>query len=403
MTAKTTTQKNTAKNESAPIRGRKPLSEMQKAVREYNSAKRELDEVVPEFDSYINGDKDLMKIANKRISILRIIDEKSNEAFAPSRIKKKTPEIRALVDRLRDERSALYTKLNSMPPLGVQQADWDAMSDEERAMDRGRPQLPLETRYYRAKDRFAAAKANLKAQAELEGLTKEELDLAIDAEIDRTAAAGRPNGGLITQYEKVIRRHQREIERIDSGQHEKMVKAKLAKRNFSDNGMLLGKKFVSSEEKREKLVAAIAELQANVVEAENELDNLSFSQRKTLLLRKEIKAQSALLDSMNIDIEDEKKHPEVVKLLKLEAENAKWIRARNLMETGQLKVTSNRSDLSEIVGGVTRTAIKQMASTVQKTKMKAKSDQIDGIGQEGTTSSEKSNLLNILKKGKKSA
>lgn len=403
MTANTTTQKATAKKQKAPIRGRKPLTEMQKVIREYISAEREMEEVAPEFEAFINGDNDLMKIAEKRIALLRIIDEKSKEAFAPSRMKRKSAEVKELVRRSRDERAALYAELNQLPPLGVHQSDWDAMSDEEKAMDRGRPQLPLETRYYRANDRFEAAKSALEKQAELQGMSDEDIEAAKEAEVERTMAAGRPNGGLITQYEKVIRRHEREIEKIDSGEHAKKVKAKMAKRAFSEKGMLLGKKFETSEEKRAKLVAIIEDLKQSVVNAEAELDNLLFAQRKTLLLRKEIKAQNELLDSMNIDIESESKHPEVVKLLKLEAEYIKWMKARNLMETGQMKVTNNRGDLSEIVGGVTRTAIKKMAAKVQKTKMQDKSDKIDGIGKDGSVSKEKSNLLDILSKGKKTA
>lgn len=194
-------------------RGRKKMHPLDKAYRAWVKADEDLASIRDEMDKMMGltdedrktpKGKEILDVVKRRIDINRKIDGLINEIMGTIYHGKKTPEVEALLEKKKEQRSALYDQLNNMPEIGMTQKEWDETPDDFKVKRLGRPRVSIEMRYVRAEDALKKAKADVAKEEKAANAPHKTL-ADLKKKIDPTDA-GRPPMLEIDKLEKEVRR-----------------------------------------------------------------------------------------------------------------------------------------------------------------------------------------------------
>lgn len=301
-------------------KGRPPIPEREKAYRRAAEAVTLHTQLQTELKSMIGlsedeydtpRGKEIIALANERIQVSRGIEDamtQSNELNTTVRtLRDKIKELHSIlmdgavsepeVKSIKEQELALVAELNEikaylkelkvfraegnaayneMPELGFTSAEWDAIPEEEKKKELGRPKLSIEVRIIRAEREKEEA---LKELNDIEA--KEGLPLSTESKLlnekssnDGDAENGGPQNDYLMEMDKLFRRLCDEIELIESGEAERQQEDKMKHARRSKQGNLLGRPMEDLDKKLARLRSEAASTISKIDEIEKTLTGL---------------------------------------------------------------------------------------------------------------------------------
>ncbi len=316
-------------NKESPGRGRKPLSEFEKAKRRAVKCYSDLVQTEAEFDLMLSvekpanqsaRDKEVLSIARKRIKLSEELNVLLAGLYHDLRDKTLSKAARADLEVRKARRDELFAALKEMPEIGMTQHEWDSLPAQMRSKDIGRPKVSMELRLIRARVALAEAEAELRAIEKAEGLEPVVLKKFIKEAKTMGGDAGRPNGGVITELERKIRLLDDKIRTIETGEAARVAKEGTKRQMVTARGKRRGRPFESPADRLKRYLKAREEMTGQIAEIERRLPPLELIQRRITLKRREIAAQNEILAQMNLDPDFDSGETEVQTLYRLETE-----------------------------------------------------------------------------------
>jgi hypothetical protein len=221
-------------------------------------------------------DAELMRVADSRLLLTGKI-EKANASISAA-------ENEAEAASLREIRSILISHLNEIPDLGATYAEWDQLSDEDKARNLGRPKLSIEARLLRAREAEAEA---LKTLSDIKGEEVRRHDIPSDiiGEVSKETFVGRPQSDAIDLSDTKRRRLLLAIEHIDSGEAAKEIQERLDRAVKSDRGTPRGRNSEDLGAKRNRLMSEIEDIDKMVSLQTPKMSNERLQERSLKLVR----------------------------------------------------------------------------------------------------------------------
>lgn len=393
--------------------GRKPLSAIERTTRRIVRAHAELVEVEQEFNMMLGlsnpskpnkRDKEILNIAEIRLKINTTLNRVLKDVYPLQRMKaeEKTTEAKDTLKTMVAKRDRMFADLKDIPELGATEDEWAKMTTEEKARGLGRPKVSLELRVVRARLEFKEADAEYREAEEEAGVEHTDIEKLVKLRAGSFSGPGRPSGGMLTQLERKLRTLNKDIEHITSGAAAIDVEARRQKQMQTTHGKRMGRPFESLEDRLIRFRAEEKQLVEQISVLEINLTDTEWLQRKTGLTRKAVKAQTKLLDSLNLNPDEDSNEPEVQKLYQIEAllykyESMKEDGIQRTEEPMNIKITEigKTAEISKVVDApkakkapeIVASApaqtsapksleeIKRLAQKVQESKMKAASTQ----------------------------
>jgi hypothetical protein len=364
-------------------RGRKPLSDLERATRRASAACAAFSEVDMEFKGYItpedpknptDEESEILRIANRRLQLNVALNDVLKDTYSLLRKKRKTPEEKQVLENQVQKRDEIFEQLKLLPELGVSYAEWGGLSKAEKSKGLGRPKVSLELRYIRADIEYKESMAEYKEECARNNEPLKTIRQLIDYRNHIAASDGRPSGGVITELEKKLKLIYGKIEKIESGEADIEMVQKRASEIVTSNGKRMGRPFESSKDKMARHMQEAREIKAQIAEIESSMDPYELVQRKIVITRRNIKDQNETINHLNIDVESDKNHKEVKALRKLEAGLDTLISQRAELENGPVVAVAQQAPSESTASGISMDAIKEMAKNMQKAKLKAASE-----------------------------
>lgn len=292
-----TTTNEATETQTVIKKGRPASTPFQTAKREAIKAARDMLLVEQELqDSLCLEDADeariteVKSIARDRLTVaarlVKVLDTKIEVSHELKNAKRQEDQ-RALtrkVSTLRTQEGQLYKQLWTLPELGATQDEWDNDYDESmKKRPLGRPGLTVEVRVVRARLRAEETEREFR-KLEVDSGSRPPLDITEEAKRKlvskgRKTSPGKPRLDELGKLDKRLQLIDRKIEAIEA---EKDVKAQVKK---SSNGVSLGRKRKSKDEKIAPLRADRAVVVGMIEQAEKILSDSAKAKRMVKSLR----------------------------------------------------------------------------------------------------------------------
>lgn len=277
-------------------RGPAPLPEVEKtrqAVLRKRLALIGIEDLFESAVALLPGDEEtergqeVLKIAEKRLKLSAKLDVVADVVNAVQRRGEKVP--KAEYEQAVAERDRLYAVLSyEVPQLGLTEAEWAEMGEDDRKKHIGRPKLSIERRLLRARKDYEDAYRAMRAAEDAAGEKRIRVEDIV--EIKHYSQLGRPKMDGLDALDKMIRRKERLLEQALSPEAEQVYQDAIA------NPM--GRKPVHPMEKAKKLRSEIRQHHRELKAMEMALKpadradrQLKLARHAAYLLRREIREQ----------------------------------------------------------------------------------------------------------------
>lgn len=240
--------------------------------------------------------KEVLKIAEKRLKLSAKLDVVADVVNAVQRRGEKVA--KAVYEQAMAERDRLYAVLSyEVPQLGLTEAEWAEMKEEDRKKHIGRPKLSLERRLLRARREYDEAYRAMRAAEDAAG--EKHIKVENIVEIKHYSQLGRPKMDGLDALDKMIRRKERLLEQALSEEAEQAYQDSLA------NPM--GRKPIPPTDKAKKLRAEIRQHHRELKTMERALGDvdkvdrhLKLARHAAYLLRREIREQGETAERLKL-------------------------------------------------------------------------------------------------------
>lgn len=182
-------------------------------------------------------------------------------------------EDKALESKKKSKKATLMAELDRMAPLGYTQPEWDAVGDEFKVKELGRPKLSIEFKLNRARTDFKSKLSTLnrlEAAEEMEKSTFESLLLEHQSKLKKVKGKkvlpGRPKYTQVDILKRDLKKVNDKINYIVSGEAHADQQRRLAESNAGSDGKRVGRPLTDLNKKLSELIEQQTEIKAKINE-----------------------------------------------------------------------------------------------------------------------------------------